>query len=132
MKQRSGYWHLTVGGRPLLKHRVLYAMHHRIELGSLPYRLDHVDRDCANNRIDNLRPATPSENGYNSGLNSANTSGFKGVNWHKQNKKWVAKLKVDGRHIHVGYFSTPEQASIAREKAANDLHGAFAHHAVAQ
>ena len=79
--------------------------------------VDHIDRNRLNNHISNLRYATKSENGMNQSKRSDNTSGIKGVNFHKTNKKWRAQITKDGRKIFLGYFESKEEAIEARSKA---------------
>lgn len=91
--------------------------------------LDHQNMDRSDNRIDNLRPATNSQNQANSCLRVNNSSGFRGV-WlmrdHKRAKPWVAKIRKDGKRIHLGYFATPEEGHAAFTAAARRLFGEFA------
>jgi hypothetical protein len=47
-----------------------------------------------------------------------NTSGFRGVHWRKDARKWQALIRVDYKRKHLGYFDTAEQASAAYQKAA--------------
>lgn len=74
----------------------------------------------------NLRKATRSENNYNTGVPKTNTSGFKGVSLYKPTQKWRARIKVEGKHNHLGYYETPELAYEARIIAEKNLHGEFA------
>ncbi len=57
---------------------------------------DHINKDKLDNRKANLRIATLSENGYNSKLPANNTSGVKGVSYHKQTGKWEAAMETNG------------------------------------
>jgi hypothetical protein len=88
-------------------------------------KVDHIDENKANNNVKNLRWATSNENGYNQGKNKTNTSGFKGVHFHKTLKKYAAKIKINGKTKHIGYYETPEDASYAYETKAKELHGDF-------
>lgn len=65
---------------------------------------DHADRNELNNRRYNLRPCTPQENSRNRRIPSSNTSGFIGVCWDKNNNKWMSKIVIDGKNIHLGRF----------------------------
>lgn len=100
---------------------------HRVLMGE-PKGLvvDHIDGDTLNNRRSNLRVATHAENGRNSRRSRANTSGFKGVWWHRRGSKWRAGICVAGKKIFLGGFSTPEEAHAAYVAAATVLHGEFA------
>jgi hypothetical protein len=77
----------------------------------LPEHVDHIDRNKKNNRIENLRPATKSQNAINSKMRSTNTSGFRGVYWNGRRSKWHARLTIDNKVKHLGYFDSVEEAS---------------------
>lgn len=87
---------------------------------------DHIDGDGLNNRRCNLRLATPSENARNQRRARDNTSGFKGVWWHKGRRKWQAQIMAGGRQKYLGLFNTAEEAHAAYCEAARSLHGEFA------
>jgi len=89
-------------------------------------QVDHIDRNPLNNRRENLRLATGSENMHNQAKRVNNTSGFKGVCFHKGARKWLAGIKVNYKQIHLGYFDTAEAAAAAYNTAALVLHGTFA------
>jgi hypothetical protein len=86
--------------------------------------VDHKDRDTTNDKIDNLRQATRTQNHGNSKVRSDNTSGFKGV-WPVGNR-YRAKITVGQKDIHIGYFDTVQQAHEAYMKAAREYFGEFA------
>ena len=102
--------------------RIIFLMHH----GYLPEIVDHADCNPKNNKIENLRAATKADNQRNQPLPRHNTSGHKGVVWHKAGQKWLARIKHAGRSIHLGSFKNIEDAvkvaTLAREK----YHGEFA------
>lgn len=120
----SGYMRTRCGGRKHLVHRIVYEMH----FGQIPdgMQIDHIDGDKLNNRIENLRLATHSQNQHNRGAYSSNTSGMKGVYWHKSHEKWSSAIRIDGALKHLGLFDTKELAHIAYCEAAKRLHGEFA------
>lgn len=89
-------------------------------------QVDHrnqIKHDC---RKSNLRLCTPNQNKYNACLISTNTSGFKGVYFSKQTKKWVAEIKANKTKYNLGYFFDKIKAAKARDKAAIKMHGEFA------
>lgn len=92
------------------------------------HSIDHINSDPSDNRWSNLRPATHSQNLMNVAIRSDNTSGVKGVSWHKQMRKWRAFITVDGRMQHLGLFDSIEDATKARQHAAKQFHGDFARH----
>ena len=90
-------------------------------------QLDHINGDRTDNRIENLRIANTAQNQQNCKKHKDNTSGFKGVSFRKGLKKpWRAAVQTVNKYYHVGYFSTPEEASDAYLKKAKELFGEFA------
>lgn len=90
------------------------------------HEVDHKDQNVLNYLRSNLRLATRSQNNANRGLNSNNTSGYKGVMFHKQTQKWKAFIKIDRKQIHLGLFHDPKDAALAYDRAAQSLFGEFA------
>ena len=102
-----GYLQVRVLGRLYLGHRVAWA----IATGGWPTGvIDHIDGDCLNNALENLRSVTQGINSKNRLRNANNTSGVTGVKWNKSRKKWMAALASR----HLGYFTSLEAASAAR------------------
>ncbi len=66
-----------------------------------------------------------STNGMNRGVQANNKLGFKGVIFHKRDKKFIASIRVLGKQKCLGYFSTAEEAHSAYIKASGELHGQF-------
>ncbi len=71
---------------------------------------DHVNRNRADNRRENLRHCTSSENKKNVGIRKDNKSGVTGVKFHKITEKWESGKKVNGKYQYIGLFSTIEEA----------------------
>lgn len=63
-----------------------------------------------NNKIENLRPATRSENLHNIGMNRNNSSGYPGVSFNKQANKFMACIHANDKRIYLGYYATDEEA----------------------
>ena len=87
--------------------------------------VDHIDNDRQNNCLFNLRYVTDQENCFNSSLRSDNTSGCKGVSWHKKLNKWRSVIYFDGKCNHIGVFDNIEDAKKARQQKAKELFGEF-------
>jgi len=87
-------------------HRVIFLLHY----GYLPKIIDHIDGNPHNNKIENLREATQSQNLMNAKLRKNNTSGFKGVSFLENKKKWLAQADLNKKHYYLGIFDTKEQA----------------------
>lgn len=88
--------------------------------------LDHIDGNRANNLLLNLRLCTPSQNQANSGLKKSNTSGFKGVRYMPERKKWRSRITLNGKEIHLGYFTDQFSAVKAYDEMTTQLNGVFA------
>lgn len=102
-------------------HHVAWAIHY----GYWPTELDHRDRDKLNNRIDNLRVATRSQNTANT-RKSWGSSKAKGVYWETKRKSFRAHVRFHGKSIHLGYFDIEDEAAHAYNKKAIELFGEYA------
>jgi len=91
------------------------------------YVWDHIDRNGFNNQDNNLRLATHSQNAANRGTFRNNTTGYRGVHYHKVKKKYGAKIGFNGKHLHLGYFTSIHDAALAYNDAAKRLFGEFAY-----
>lgn len=117
-----GYVRIRIDGKLHSAHRLAWLVVH----GYMPDELDHINLIKDDNRIENLRPATRSENQRNKGKQSNNTSGYKGVYWDKSKGKWHARAQdANGKQKFLGSFPTPESASAAYNDFASNLHGEF-------
>lgn len=94
-------------------HRLIFYK----EYGYLPRIIDHINGNKDDNRIENLRECTFSENCYNSKISRCNKSGIKGVRFRPEYKSWVAQITVNGEQIHLGSFKSKEAAIKARKEA---------------
>lgn len=98
------------------------AMH--VLLGYKYY--DHIDRNELNNRTNNLRKASATENTINRGLFRNNTSGYTGVGFDQRSNSWYARITLNGEDISLGYFANKQEAIKVRLRAEKDLFGEFA------
>jgi hypothetical protein len=89
-------------------------------------RTDHINRNSLDNRRNNLRVCSQAENLRNRAAPRANTSGFKGVSWHKKAGKWVARLVFEGKYHHLGLFTRAEDAAHIYDETVIRLHKEFA------
>lgn len=101
---------------------------HRLILGiSDPkIRIDHHDGTGLNNTLDNLRIASPSQNTANTPRLSTNTSGFKGVYWCQEKKKWRAQIVFNNKTRSLGRFADPVAAAKTYDTHALVCFGEFA------
>jgi hypothetical protein len=120
--QSEGRRFIGLDYRHYFAHRIVWALN-KGEWPDGP--LDHAYNRPDNNRVENLRPASLSENQWNRGPQRNNRSGAKGVGWHRASGKWRARITVSGKHICLGYFDDFEDAKWAYAAAALKYHGAF-------
>lgn len=91
--------------------------------------VDHIDCDCTNDAIDNLRLATSSQQKMNKGAQSNNRAGLKGAFYHacRPGKKWRSQIKVKGLGLKfLGYYATAQEAHEAYIEACQKYFGEFA------
>lgn len=117
-----GYMDVKIDQKIYKLHRLIFMWHH----GYMPEFVDHVDCERLNNKIENLREATASQNKWNQPVPKNNTSGIKGVCFDKTKNKWKGYVGYQGKDKHIGNFDSIDDAKIAVEKTRGELHGQFA------
>lgn len=117
----SGYTRIEFRGKRYLAHRIVFYMHH----GYVPNCIDHINGCPSDNRIENLREATKTQNSANQKMRGG-SSRFKGAWWCKDKKKWRASIKANGKQNHIGYFTSELDAAKAYNEAALKYFGEFA------
>jgi hypothetical protein len=118
---RDGYIIIGLDGYEFRAHRIAWLLTH----GYMPEcYIDHINGDPSDNRILNLRLANFSQNGMNAKAKK-NSSGFKGVVWHKRDQKWIARIRVNRKPIHIGAFKNLEDAVEARNQREIELFGEY-------
>lgn len=117
----SGYIVIGIGGKTYYAHRLAWLY----VTGEWPKQIDHRNGKHSDNRWINLREATHQQNVFNAKLAKNNSSGFKGVTWHKAAKKWSASVYADGKKKHLGLFLTSEDAHYAYVNAVKQIQPEF-------
>jgi hypothetical protein len=113
-KHTLGYLIVRVCKVSYASHRVIWFLYY----GVWPTKaLDHIDHVKHNNKIENLREVTTTENNRNMPLSSKNTSGYPGVYWNKKNKVWQAKIWIGQGWKHLGCFKILQDAVDVRKSA---------------
>lgn len=118
----SGYKTLRFNGIAYLEHRLIWAWHGNEAVDCL----DHINGNCLDNRIENLRPATQHENMRNSRKRKDNTSGVKGVHWSNSKHKWRVVIGLNDKQTYVGSFKCLDAAKEAATNFRLSNHKEFA------
>ena len=119
----NGYWDIRIDRRLYFAHRLAWFY----MTGKWPNgHIDHKNGDPGDNRWENLREATASQNHANTRRPKNNTSGLKGASYAKANNRWLAQIRKQGRHVYLGYHDTKEEAHAAYLEASRRLNGEFA------
>lgn len=120
-KHIEGYIQVNLRGQIFLAHQIVFAMHH----GWTPAEIDHINGDRADNRIENLRAVSRSQNLQNAGIRSDNTSGVRGVSWSKLRNKWHVRIWKEKVKHSIGFFDDLEDARLARLQAEITMFGEY-------
>ena len=117
-RKRSGYLAIYLAGGHRMAHRIIWAM----VTGRWPEFIDHANRVKNDNRIENLRECSRSQNLHNA-IQPPGASGLPGAMWHCN--RWRTGLRIKGKFVKLGTFKTAEECSAAYVKAKNELCGEF-------
>ena len=118
----KGYRVVRLFNKQYKEHRVIFLMFN----GFFPKFIDHIDNVKSNNKIENLRACTKSENSLNTLIRATNKSGVKGVCRHKPSGKWRAYIMLNYKQKHLGLFDDINEAESAvmayREKVSPEFY----------
>jgi hypothetical protein len=87
---------------------------------------DHINGQREDNTRRSLRTVTARENSLNRRSNTSKSVNMKGVSWHRGKAKWISRIRVHGKLIHLGYFTTKNDAAMAYNAAAVNHFGQYA------
>lgn len=104
----NGYITVWFNGKNDYMHRVIWEFVN----GPIPEGMvvDHINGDRSDNRLVNLRLATPSQNAQNRQKSKNNSSGIKGISYHQRDKKWHAYIGVNRKQLYLGSYSSASEA----------------------
>lgn len=118
----SGYYQISVNNKTYLTHRLIFLYHYNY----LPKYIDHIDGNPSNNKIENLREITLSQNNMNQKVQKRDKSSqYKGVSYNKLRNKWASYIKINNKQIHLGYFKSEIDAAITYNTKAIELFGEY-------
>ena len=122
---KYGYYNVTLDRLPHRLHNVIWALHYG-EWPPITHDVDHINGCRTDNRIENLRLATRSQQAANTKKKAGSKSRYKGVAWEESRQCWRASIVKDGYTHFLGRFHDEEKAHQAYIKAADRLFGEFA------
>ena len=119
--KKNGYLYVTIKGKSYLAHRLVWeSVHGKI---AEDMDVDHINGIKTDNRISNLRVLSRKHNKENQVfLQKNNSSGVRGVTYHKKSGKWAAQIKHQGKLHYLGAFNSIEEAASAYANAAAKYH----------
>jgi hypothetical protein len=122
-REKGSYVVINVGDKSnKYAHRIVWEMHNGPIVGNM--KIDHINGVRSDNRIENLRIASHSNNLFNRSFQKINKLKLKGVHRHKD--KWRAAIQFNRKQKHIGIYLTKGLAALAYAKAAMRYHGDFA------
>ena len=117
---KTGYRHITWMNKINKAHRLIFMLHY----GYMPKEVDHINGNRSDNRLENLREVTRSQNQYNKAPQQ-NASGIRNVSWHKKSKAWVVRITMKGKTVFQQYFKDIELAELVAVEARDKFFGKF-------
>ena len=141
VEQECKRWNTRHAGKPAMvsvnrgycRGRILWKIveAHRaawcITYGQWPLVIDHINHNRGDNRLVNLREVTQAENAKNASMYANNKSGATGVFWRPERNQWHASMSSGGKQIHIGVFTTFDDALAARKEAERQHNFHFNH-----
>lgn len=104
------YAHSKINGKSVLLHVLLFGKHGKL-------CNDHINRNRLDNRSSNMRIVSRAINNRNRHLSNRNKSGYMGVSWHQQTKKWNVTITANYKRYNLGLYTDLEDAVLARKEA---------------
>lgn len=117
-KHKLGYIKGWVDGKHTMLHRFIMNCPDDKEI-------DHINHNRVNCLKENMRICTRQQNQYNQPMQKSNTSGYKGIDFHKSSGKYRARIRVHGKRINLGYYNSPTEAHAEYCRASLLFHGEF-------
>lgn len=123
---KKGYHQVKICGIFYKKHRIIWKLVTSDD--PIGYEIDHINLIKSDNRFENLRLCSGSQNCHNQYKRNTNTSGHKGVIFDKLSNKWRASFMFENKHVHVGRYDSIDDAVYALSKTRELIHKEFSNH----
>lgn len=123
---KSKSYHAHRSTRLTNRKQISFEMHRVILNAKKGEKVDHKNRNGLDNRRENLRIATSSQNAANVERTTPSSSKYKGVHFDNRDKKWIAQVSWNNKNYWLGRFVNEADAAKAYNKKAIELHGEFA------
>lgn len=120
--KKESYCVIKIHRKDYMAHRLAWLYVY----GYFPTYIDHINGIRNDNKLSNLREVTSSQNSCNRKISIRNTSGVKGVTWHKQINKWQVVIGINGKNKYFGCFEDKEFAELVMIEARQKYHGIYA------
>ena len=110
----DGYVYVRINGRSYGEHRAIYLLHY----GYMPDHVDHINHVRHDNRPENLRAATSSQNS----MNRKRVNSHRGCYWQPKKSRWIVQIGIDRKRLTIGYAKTLDAAIELRARAEREYH----------
>jgi len=120
----KGYIQIRINKKLYKLHRLIYKYFNEAwDITDTSYNnlIDHININSYDNRIENLRIATHSQNCRNQNKRKNCSSKYKGIYWGKNNNKWQAKIRINGKVKYLGSFDNEEEAAEVYKKKYDEI-----------
>tara|TARA_R110000782_G_scaffold35048_2_gene83985 strand:+ start:43 stop:570 length:528 start_codon:yes stop_codon:yes gene_type:complete len=121
--EKNGYIRIRIDNKKYLLHRLIYKYHNEnwdITDRSKNNQIDHIDINETNNKIENLRVLTSSQNLRNKNKKENSNNKYRGV-YKSSKNRWRARISIGGENKHLGVFKTELEAHLVYEKKCKEL-----------
>lgn len=122
LHNKKGYEKIMINSVRHYTHKIVFFYHY----GYMPEIIDHIDRNPSNNKIENLREVTRSQNQINRKIFKNNKSGHKNVTWNKKDCKWRVYLRLNNKQMYFGSYYDIDYAKFIAETIRYKYHKEFA------
>ena len=116
--QSNGYCQIGFNGKKYMYHVILWVLFHKENIQE-DLRIDHINGNRIDNRIENLRLVTQRENCQN--RKEHRNGELAGSIYRKKDKKYRAQISINNKDVYLGYYQTDKEANKAYEKACQHI-----------